>query len=72
MQLFSYGLLFFWDDNWSKGESILFVTFAVRRERNIVSILWSRIGSKLTFCLCSYFVTANVWRNCQGLDKARR
>jgi len=28
MQLFSYGLLFFWDDNWSKGESILFVTFA--------------------------------------------
>ena len=29
MQLFSYGLLFAWDDNWSKVESIIFVTFAV-------------------------------------------
>ena len=28
MQLFSFGLLFFWDDDWSKEESIIFVTFA--------------------------------------------
>ena len=28
LQLLSYGLLFFWDDSWSKLEAICFVTFA--------------------------------------------
>ena len=56
MQLFSYGLLFFWDDDWSKAESIVFVTFAVSCSCIFAPYSYER------FLILNYH-SANVWRH---------
>ena len=76
LQLFSYGLLFGWDDSWTTQQAILYVTFAQMFAGTCISCKDDVIHLSIRFsCVISphirYIVTFN-YRYCERSYKARR